>query len=137
MTHLDLAEKIEKLDDIIEIKEKEFELANQISFNSFADYKIFFYNRQKYCEPEFSQRKEYIAQYRMICPYTLSSIPTYGTIMSLTDFIDCVNSGGFIDYDGYGNYIINDQCTDLEIYPSDVKNKLIRSEFDKIIWFNR
>jgi hypothetical protein len=87
--------------------------------------------RKKYAELDREQR--------MIMPYTLSDIdPDCGNVMSLEEFISHVNSGGFIDYDGYGNYVKDGRRTDIEIYPSDVKHGSIRSEeFDTIIWYNR
>lgn len=60
-----------------------------------------------------------------------------GDVMSLNEFIECVKSGGFIDYDGSGNYVRGDQMSDISIYPSDFKNNSIRTDFDTIIWFNR
>lgn len=75
---------------------------------------------------------------RMIQPVgELEDIPKYGDVMSLREFIENVKAGGFIDYDGYGNYIQGDKMTEIEIHPSDVKAGCVRKEFDRIIWFNR
>jgi len=57
--------------------------------------------------------------------------------MPLDKFIDFVKEGGFIDYDGFGNYVKNNEISDIEIYPSDLKYHSIRKDFDTIIWFNR
>lgn len=67
----------------------------------------------------------------------LSDIPKYGDRMSLYEFISNVKSGGFIDYDGWGKYIDSDKMTNIEIYPSDIHNGMIRMEFNEIVWFNR
>lgn len=75
--------------------------------------------------------------YRLIKTPIFEELSTYGTIMSLKDFVDCCNCGGFIDYDGSGNYIRNGQMSDITIFPSDVKSNMIRKDFDEIIWFNR
>lgn len=64
-------------------------------------------------------------------------MPTYGDVMLLSDFIDNVKGGGFIDYDGFGNYCRDNKMSNIEIYPSDVKRESIRTDFDTIIWFNR
>jgi len=64
-------------------------------------------------------------------------IPDYGDRMTLEHFIECVDCGGFIDYDGSGTYIKDEMMTSISIYPSDVKHKAIRKEFKEIIWFNR
>ena len=85
-----------------------------------------------------AEKVEYLdRQIRKIKPYELSKIPTYGDVMTLTKFIECVVSGGFIDYDGSGNYVKDGQMTDIDIYPSDVYHDCIRNEFDTIIWFNK
>jgi hypothetical protein len=76
--------------------------------------------------------------YRLNCPITkYREIPTYGDVMSIDDFIGYCKSGGFIDYDGHGNYCTEDKMTDIVILPSDVKVEMVRKDFEKIIWFNR
>jgi hypothetical protein len=57
--------------------------------------------------------------------------------MSLKNFISNVKSGGFIDYDGFGRYVRNNEESDITILPSDIKHKSIRKDFDTIIWFNK
>jgi predicted nuclease with TOPRIM domain len=74
---------------------------------------------------------------RMMQIPKFSELSDFGDVMSLEDFINCVKCGGFIDYDGYGYYIKDNQESDIEIYPSDVKHNSIRKDFDTIIWFNR
>ena len=76
-------------------------------------------------------------QERMERKPTFTAIPDYGDVMTLKDFIDNVKSGGFIDYDGSGNYVKDDKMSDIQIFPSDVKKGNIRKDFDKIVWFNR
>ena len=76
-------------------------------------------------------------------PYELEKIPDYGDVMLLSDFIEDVKCGNFIDYDGNGQYIKSgekgeeDMMTNIDIYPSDIEDGVIRKEFDKIAWFNR
>jgi restriction endonuclease S subunit len=65
------------------------------------------------------------------------NLPSYGHVMSLEDFIENVKSGGFIDYDGYGNYIRDGKESNIMILPSDVKHDMVRKDFDNIIWYNR
>ncbi len=117
--------EIENLNAIIEKKEKTW------------DFKKPFEEYSEYLRPERKKLSELDREMRMIKPYELEEIPTYGNVMSLEDFIDNVKCGGFIDYDGFGNYVIDNKMTDIEIYPSDIKYKAIRKEFDTIIWFNR
>lgn len=74
---------------------------------------------------------------RMIKEPVFSELPTFGTVMSLEEFIDDCNSGGFIDYDGYGRYVRDGKQSDIYIHPSDIRYKRVRKDFDTIIWFNR
>jgi len=60
-----------------------------------------------------------------------------GDRMSIEDFIANVECGGFIDYDGYGTYIMDEKMSNIDIVPSDVKAGMIRKEFKEILWFNR
>jgi len=76
-------------------------------------------------------------KYRMIKTPTYSEIPDFGDVMSLEDFIDNVKCGGFIDYDGSGNYVKDGMESDITIYPSDFKHGAIRTDFDTIVWYNR
>jgi predicted ribosome quality control (RQC) complex YloA/Tae2 family protein len=64
-------------------------------------------------------------------------IPNYGDHMTMENFIKNVNSGGFIDYDGSGNYATATQMTDITIQPSYVKSGKMRKDFTHIVWFNR
>lgn len=80
---------------------------------------------------------ELYAEKRQIMPYVLSPLSDFGHVMKLEEFVECVKMGTFIDYDGYGNYVKDDQESDVEVYPSDVKKNRLRKDFDTIIWFNR
>ena len=57
--------------------------------------------------------------------------------MPIEHFIECVNSGGFIDYDGSGNYATATQMSNITITPSRVKAGMIRKDFTHVVWFNR
>lgn len=71
------------------------------------------------------------------------SIPDYGHHMTWADFVDCVASGSFIDYDGSGVLATATQCTDIDISPSDVElddNDQADPPYTwvtHIVWFNR
>ena len=65
-----------------------------------------------------------------------SDISDYGDLMTLDDFQEMVDCGGFIDYDGYGNYVLNGKESNFITWPS--KFKINRdNRFTHIIWFNR
>jgi hypothetical protein len=134
MTNEEITKKIEeinneihKLDIVIEEK-----LDKYINTKSFQEYMFLTENM-----PEVKLRNKLDRNKRMIMSYELSDIPKYGNVMSLNNFISSVKCGGYIDYDGSGNYIKDDKMTNITIYASDVNHNSIRKEFDKIIWFNR
>lgn len=77
-------------------------------------------------------------RYRMAqTPDLTNDIPDYGDVMTLKSFISCCECGGFINDDGYGEYVKGKKSTGITIHPSDVKHGAIRTEFKKIVWFNR
>lgn len=77
----------------------------------------------------------------------LEKIPEYGDLMTIERFSDCVKSGSFIDYDGYGYWATETQCSSLSVKPSQFyKSKKIcgkdisdlKPEWaTHIVWFNR
>ena len=73
----------------------------------------------------------------MIPEFTDRDFDADDDVMSLKDFIENVNNGGFIDYDGFGRYIRGNQESNIDIYPSDIRHDAIRDDFDTIIWFNK
>jgi hypothetical protein len=58
-------------------------------------------------------------------------------VMTIEDFIECCNDGGFIDYDGSGTYLGEEGLSNIDIYPSDVDHDMVRKDFKKIVWYNR
>lgn len=85
-----------------------------------------------------SKVSEASRKYRLVkSDYVMSQIPEYGDKMTLKDFIENVEGGGFIDYDGSGNYATADKESDIGIYSSDVKANMIRDDFEYVIWYNR
>jgi len=67
----------------------------------------------------------------------LKSIPDYGDHMTMEEWLECVECGGFIDYDGSGNYATATQMSDKEVVPSDVKKGSIDKSFTHVVWFNK
>lgn len=66
-------------------------------------------------------------------------IPEYGDIMTMEDFKEHVSCGGFIDYDGYGDYATKDKSSNKNISPSDIKLGYVLDDpkFTHVIWYNR
>jgi hypothetical protein len=77
-------------------------------------------------------------EYRLIVTPVFGDEPDADAdIMSIEDFIECCNDGGFIDYDGFGKYMKDGKLSDITIYPSDVSHNMVREDFDTIAWYNR
>ena len=62
-------------------------------------------------------------------------IPDYGDLMTVKEFHNCVRSGLFIDYDGYGHPVKKGLMSRQAILPS--KTNQIPETATHIIWFNR
>jgi len=57
-------------------------------------------------------------------------------VYTIKEFLECVNCGAFIDYDGFG-YPVKDKMADssIMIYPSRIKD--IPDDATHIVWYNR
>lgn len=119
--------------------EKELDIAYDESQEAFenAPSGMDFEEFNDYMRPFNRKVGEISRSLRMIKVPTFSEIPEYGDVMPLEHFKDNVESGGFIDYDGFGHYVKDGKESDIEIYPSDFKYNSVRKDFDTIIWFNR
>ena len=124
---LEINEKINILSEKLHKKNESFDFVKSTSFGEW----------ERNQEPEVSEIAILSREKRMIMPYVLSEIPEYGHVMGLMHFIENVKDGGFIDYDGSGNYVKDGKTTDITINPSDVQYDSIRYEFDTIVWYNR
>ena len=122
---LEIENRISQLQKIVEQKDKKWDFSKA-------------YN--EYCE-FFKKERDEISKLdrerRLIMIPALSELDNNGHVMTIKNFIATVKMGGFVDYDGFGRYVKDNQESDIEIYPSDVKYKSIRTDFDKIIWFNK
>lgn len=122
-----LEAKLEKLQTKLHEKNLNFDFKASESFDDWIEYQ----------EPELSQINKLDQEIRLLEIPEFQDLPDYGDVMNLKDFIECVKDGGFIDYDGYGNYIKDGKMSDITINPSDIQSGSIRDDFDTIIWFNR
>jgi len=64
-------------------------------------------------------------------------IPEYGDLMTMEEFIENCECGGFIDDDGHGYYASEKKMSNIFISPSDVKDKNIKKGYTHVVWFNR
>ena len=91
-----------------------------------------------FINPETERLAELRREKQMLkTPELKRDIPEYGDVMSLQDFVDAVKDGGFIDYDGSGEYVKDGKMSGIAIHPSDVQYGAVRDDFDTIVWFNR
>lgn len=76
---------------------------------------------------------------KVLEPIIFNDLDDIGDHMTYEDFKDCCNSGGFIDYDGYGYYSTIDKQSNKTIKPSDIKKgRLLNNKiFTHIRWYNR
>jgi hypothetical protein len=123
---------IQQLEDYIKeqepIKEKKMEEAYKASdvwkFQSLSE---------KACEPIWRAGM----QLRKIMPFVLKDHDKDGDLMTIEEFKKYCKSGGFIDYDGSGNYATAIQESNISIYPSDIEEGVYRNDFTHVVWYNR
>ena len=140
----ELIERIDVLDDICNEKIAAFDKDwfgtgknNCPPEDCMKNYQEYCDKREAACGDSLVELKKLELQLRMTKEPILSDIPDYGDVMSLSDFIGSCESGGFINSDGFGRYVKDGKETDIEIYPSDVKNGNLREEFTTIVWYNK
>lgn len=73
----------------------------------------------------------------LYCSYELDELPDYGDHMTIEEFKECCDCGGFTDYDGFGVYATETQESSICILPSDIESGLYRKDFTHVIWFNK
>jgi len=59
-----------------------------------------------------------------------------GEYYTLEEFIRTCELNGFTDEDGYGYYATEKGKSDIPIYPSDVLDEKVRTDFTHVIWFD-
>lgn len=75
--------------------------------------------------------------YKLYDSYELKELPDYGDHMTIEDFKEYCDCGGFCDYDGYGLYATETQMSNIDINPSDIETGLYRKDFTHVVWFNK
>jgi hypothetical protein len=65
----------------------------------------------------------------------------YGDVMTIQEFVEDVEGGMFIDYDGFGHPVKDGlQDPDITIYPSQVQPAtigLVFGDATHVCWYNR
>ena len=119
--------KIEALEEIVDAKFKAFDWANAKDFSE----------PERLVESERKIFSKLSRQMRLMRVPELKSLDGIGNYMTLNQFISCVKSGGFIDYDGYGKYANETEQSDITILPSDIIAGEFRKDFTHVMWYNR
>ena len=57
--------------------------------------------------------------------------------MTMGDFVEACECGGFIDYDGFGYYATATEKTDLVVCPSDWRKCKIDDRWTHVVWYNK
>ena len=125
--------RVKELDKLIKELYKEIE---KIDNEPVEDKETFAQFKAK-CDSIYNKIRPLSQEKRLIMDYKLRPLSDYGDVIPLKDFVSACKSGMFIDYDGHGYYVEEDQETDIIIHPSDVMSGRYRKDFNKIIWFNK
>ena len=80
---------------------------------------------------------EFIKQIKLKQPVKFEKIPNYGDKIPIKEFIEEVDCGMFIDYDGHGYYATETEMTDIVVFPSMIINKNIDNRWSHVVWFNK
>jgi hypothetical protein len=65
------------------------------------------------------------------------SIPEYGELMTMAEFISQCCIGAYIDYDGSGKYSDGKYMTDKDVVPSDLPAGKLDTSYSHVVWFNK
>lgn len=126
--------KVETLRKALDIAQDALNVKlNSYTFDENGSFKGF----QDHCEPESSVVEKLSREYRFIKPFELEAHRGIGDLMTIEEFADCCHSGGFIDYDGSGNYATEDKESNISIYPSDIIADKYRKDFTHVVWYNK
>jgi len=135
---MDNEKRLAEIEVELEIVRKEIRVKEQNDFYLHTDPATSWDNFSKYMKPEWDRQSKLDREKRMLMtPVLERDVPSYGHQMPLKEFIECVEEGGFIDYDGSGEYTKDGKMSGITINPSDVDSDSIRNDFDTIIWFNK
>lgn len=89
------------------------------------------------CAEAYVEFRPYQTAYNLIREPKMSEIPDYGDLMILPEFKECVECGGFTDYDGSGNYATETQMSDIGVDFNDLLTGMYPKWVTHIVWFNK
>ena len=129
--------RLQEIEEELEVVREEIHVKEQNDPYLHTDPATSWDNFCKYMKPEWKRQGNLDREKRMLLTPEFHDLPDYGKVMTLKDWVECVEEGGFIDYDGHGYYVRDKKKSNIMLHPSDVRYDSIRDDFDTIIWFNR
>lgn len=71
-------------------------------------------------------------------PLQFGELSDYGDLMTIAEFMQAVETGCLIDYDGSGNLVKDGEESNQTIYPSNAKATLYENQWaTHVVWFNK
>ena len=123
-----------------ELKEK-FETANRIAWDKWRDLpdNLDYAEYDKRVKEIFVESSELSREYRLIKTPVMKDADDFDKecLEPFDGFVACCKHGGFIDYDGSGEYGTATQKSGISIYPSDIKAGKYRKDFTHVYWYNK
>ena len=92
------------------------------------------------CKENWKRRMPILFEKQKLTEVTfINDIPDYGDLMTIEEFKECCEDGGFIDYDGSGVYSDGVRETNISAIASMFKAGLILDNplLTHILWFNK
>lgn len=96
--------------------------------------------RQGYTDPNDAPESVYRRAYAEVDGVEFRPIDLkIGNLFTLEEWLDCVASRGFIDYDGWGDLCKGNEVSNITVCPSDITKKRyeIPSWATHVLWYNR
>lgn len=89
--------------------------------------------------PTLKEYSKTMREYRLVQDYKLSDMNELDKEcrMSMGDFVDGCEAGGFSDSDGCAYYATETQVSNIGISPSDIRANKYRKDFDYVCWYNK
>lgn len=98
------------------------------------------YNRSSVVDTIKGLVSQYKFEYERACKKpTFEPQPSYGDLMTVDEWKETVQSGGFIDYDGNGDLATGKFVSDIEIRPTDITlfNISLPMWATHVMWYNK
>ena len=88
-------------------------------------------------QKDWNRKVDFICEVNKIPCIVMRKIADYGDLIPLKEFINSVENGGFVDYDGHGYFSTASQQSNIYVSPSDIRKTEIPVWATHVSWFNR